>query len=364
MTTTKTNNKTAPKTTPKIFQGKTANLNFQELISYGSPKVIKGATNIPVLNKAHRNYMSFQTPPMYTWGIKNSVDAEKRPIPTKWEMTLAFPNETTPDSDLFLENLKNYHTNTIDSCFTNHVAWFKKSAKNRDVVESNVGTLLKYPKNKETGEPDESKAPTISVKVPLYAKKDPITKQATDEYEWGFSIFKENGTKTPDLIFDPKDEAFENVDPVKLIPERINVRAIIESDGIWCVNGKYYSRFRLKQLILPENCNDSNEEECLFELDGTDDDDDDESPAQPKQSSKTKEVQLTVEESDDEEDTPPAKPTSKSVEIVDESDDEGNGEKEEGEDEESEEVAQPEPEPEPEPEPVKTPAKKPRASKK
>jgi len=358
MTTTKTNNKT----TPKIFQGKTPNLNFQEIISYGTPKFIKGSINIPVYNKAVRNYISFQTPPMYTWGIKNSVDAEKLPILNKWEMTLAFPNESTQDSENFLANLKNYHINTIDSCFSNHVTWFKKSAKNRDVVESNVGPLLKYPKNKETGEPDESKIPSITLKVPRYEKKDPITKQPTGEFEWGFSIFKENGTKTPDLLFDPKDESFYDVDPVKLIPERINVRAIIESDGIWCVNGKYYSRFRLKQIILPEDCNDSNEEQCLFELDDTGDD---ELPAPPKQSassSKTKEVQLTVEESDDEGDTTPAKPTSKPVEIVEESDDEGDGEEGGGEDEESEEVAQPEPEPEPEP--AKTTARKPRASKK
>ena len=200
MTTTKTNNKTAPKTTPKIFQGKTANLNFKELISYGSPKLIKGAVNIPVFNKAHRNYMSFQTPPMYTWGIKNAIDVQKKPIPTKWEMTLAFPNESTPDTDVFLENLKNYHTNTIDSCFANHIAWFKTPMEHRIVLESTVGPLVRYPKNKDTNLPDKTKVPSISVKIPYYAKKDPITKEATNEYEWGFSIFKENGTKTPDLI--------------------------------------------------------------------------------------------------------------------------------------------------------------------
>ena len=39
---------------------------------------------------------------------------------------------------------------------------------NRDVAAALMNPILKYPKDKETGEPDLTRCPTLRIKIPFY----------------------------------------------------------------------------------------------------------------------------------------------------------------------------------------------------
>ena len=93
--------------------------------------------------------------------------------------------------------------------------------------------MLRYSKNKETGEPDMTKMPTMKVKLPYYDQK------------FEFELYDNNG----DSIFNAQMN--EN-HPSELIPKASNVAIVVQCGGIWFANGKFGVTWRLVQgLVKP-----------------------------------------------------------------------------------------------------------------
>lgn len=269
-----------------------ANLFNPDDIKYDN---IKTGTNnnktINIKNKSTGFPIQLRTALMLTWGISDYEGNEK------YEMSLQFPSEEyrSEKQQAFLDNMIAYENKIKDDAIANSKAWFGKEIKSKEVIDAMWTPMLKYPKNKITGEPDYDRAPSLRIKVPYW------------EGEWKMALFNMDKQK---IFPDPSSD----VTPKDLVQKGAQTAAVFKSGGIWVVNNRFGTTWRLDQAVVKpkESVNDS----CQIDLD----------PDEKKS------LQQQVIESDDDEDA-----GVKSAFV--ESEDEGE------EEEEEERVPTPPPEP-------------------
>ena len=64
--------------------------------------------------------------------------------------------------------MKEFEAKVKADAVTNAKDWFGKQKMSAEVVDALWTPMLKYPKNKESGEFDYARAPTLRVKVPYW----------------------------------------------------------------------------------------------------------------------------------------------------------------------------------------------------
>ena len=147
--------------------------------------------------------------------------------------------------------------------------------------------MLRHPKIKGTQEPDLSKSPTLTIKIPCWNKV------------WKPEIYDEEGEP---LFVSGKVNAHSS--PLEYIKPKAHVIALIQCGGLWFINGKVSITWNLKQAIV-QTPKASMEGQCLLKPKSED-----------KQKLKTLPlpedvdpdggvVTTFVEDSDEEEDLPP-----------------------------------------------------------
>jgi len=247
---------------------------------------------INIKNKSTGSPVQLRTALMLTWGISDYEGNEK------YEMSLQFPSEEyrSEKQQAFLDNMIAYENKIKEDAIANSKAWFGKEIKSKEVIDAMWTPMLKYPKNKITGEPDYDRAPSLRVKVPYW------------EGEWKMALFNMDKQK---IFPDPSSD----VTPKDLVQKGAQTAAVFRSGGVWVVNNRFGTTWRLDQAVVKpkESVNDS----CQIDLDPED----------------KKTLQQQVIESDDDED---AGVKSAFVESEDE-----------GEEEEEEQERAPTPPPEP-----------------
>ena len=134
-----------------------------DFVKYSKPKVnASGGKNVGVLNKNTNSATYLSTPLMLTWGV-NENDFDNNGKKT-YDMSLQFPMSEeyeTEDQSAFLENMKVFEEKLKADALKNSKEWFGKTKMSADVVDALWSPMLRYPKNKETGEPDTDRAPTL-----------------------------------------------------------------------------------------------------------------------------------------------------------------------------------------------------------
>lgn len=198
-------------------------------INIGQPKVnASGGKNIPLFNRVARSGLKLSTPMMLTWGV-NENDFDNTGKKT-YDMSLQFPSAeyANPDTSAFLENLKRLETMVKEQACTNSKAWFGK-VQSAEVVEAFWTSMLRYPKDKATGEPDYTKSPTFRVKLPFWDGK------------FKFEIFNVKG----ELVF-PK----EDVNIMDVVPKGSETKIILQCGGIWFAGGKFGITWKPFQMIV------------------------------------------------------------------------------------------------------------------
>ena len=204
-----------------------------EQIKYTTPKAGgAGGKSLNILNKKTNTRLNLSTPVMLTWGASDFVDPNTGKGNGKFEMSLQFPTEeyVTPDLTQFLDNMKKFEQKIKDDAFTYSKEWFGKQHKSAEVVEALYSPMLKYSKDRSTGEPDLCKPPSLRVKIPLW------------EGVWRCEIYSEDGTK----LF-PNEEG---TTPVELIPKATQVSVLMTCGGIWFANGKFGVTWKLVQAMV------------------------------------------------------------------------------------------------------------------
>lgn len=200
-------------------------------ISYAKAKInASGGKNISIMNAKSRKNTMLSTPLMLTWGMNefNDEKTSKR----SFELSLQFPNSEYPDreGEAFLEKMKEFEAKVKADAVNNAKDWFGKSKMSAEVVDALWTPMLKFPKNKESGEFDYARAPTLRVKVPYW------------EGDWKVELYDMDQRQLWPC---------EDVDsPVELIPKLTKVACVIQCGGIWFANGKFGVTWKLFQAVV------------------------------------------------------------------------------------------------------------------
>jgi len=117
---------------------------------------------------------------------------------------------------------------------THSKEWFGKEIKSAEVIDEKFNVMLRYPKkSKGSVEVDESKAPTLTVKIPQWSGV------------WKPEIYDEDGEP---LYINGKVNS--HLTPLEFLKPKTYIIALIQCGGLWFVNGKISITWNLKQAIV------------------------------------------------------------------------------------------------------------------
>jgi hypothetical protein len=202
-------------------------------VKYSKMKVNKvGGKSVGIMNSDTGKSLIIQTPLILTWGANKFVD-EKSGKET-YDMALQFPRDDyqTEDNKKFLNAMVTLQNKLKDDAITNSKEWFNKPKMSREVVDALFHPMLSYSKDKETGEPDMTKSPTLKVKIPF----------------WENSFNCEVYDTSAKMLF--PCESSPSVTPLELITKASNIIAVIQCGGFWFANGKFGVTWKLIQCVV------------------------------------------------------------------------------------------------------------------
>ena len=205
------------------------------VFSYSAPKAhASGGKVVNLYNKFSRESLTISTPLLLTWGAQESKDQQGNAL-GKWTMSLQFPNSEYPNADgeAFLANMRALESKVKADAMTYSKDWFGKSITSPEVMDEKFNVLLRHPKVKGTQEPDLSKAPTMTVKLPCWSNV------------WKSEIYDEDGAP---LYVNGKTNSHLN--PLEFLKPKTHVICLIQCGGLWFVNGKVSITWNLKQAIV------------------------------------------------------------------------------------------------------------------
>jgi hypothetical protein len=291
-------------------------------IVYSQPKVnAQGGKSVNVLRKDTKTWLSLSSPLMLTWGASDFVDEKTGKGNGKFEMSLQFPSDEyrNEDTDAFLKNMIALENKIKADALTNSKDWFGKVHKNAEVVDALWTPMLKYPKNKATGEPDLTKSPTLKIKLPTW------------ENVWKSEVYDVDENKLfPDTLRPA-------VTPLDFLRKGVQLYAVMQCGGIWFANGKFGVTWKLVQAIV-QKPRETLSGKCLINLkpsdkakleaapappaggvddyDATEVADSDDEGENKTTSELLTEVATLVEDEDEEEIAPPPAPVEEPKKIV------------------------------------------------
>jgi len=208
------------------------NFSAKNDLTFTKAKVnANGRKQIGILNSKNKKSVHLSTPLMLTWGVNEYTDDNTGN--KSYDMALQFPNDeyNNPDCIQFLKNMQEFETRVKEDAITNSKEWLNKNKITSDAVDALWTPMLRYPKDKETGDFDYSRAPTLKVKVPFW----------DGEY------------KNVELYDDEKKQLFPNDEdkaPIDFITKACHVATLLSCGGIWVANGKFGVTWRLFQAVV------------------------------------------------------------------------------------------------------------------
>jgi hypothetical protein len=242
--------------------------------SYDEPQTNKrGGKSVNIrLNGAP---IVLQVPLMLTWGVNEWVDEQNGNC--KYDMALQFDPHKSTSQQKFLRAIKEFENKVKDDAVKNAKKWFGRKMS-REVVDALMYPMLKYRKDKATGEPDYTANPTLKLKVPFWEGRFNVEIYGMDRNALylppKFGKGPE-GNKAPDQ--DPASS------PIDFVPKASHVKGLIRCNGMWFAGGKCGVTWQLVQiqvrpptrLVGSGNCHimdDSDDDEIVAELDQKDED--------------------------------------------------------------------------------------------
>ena len=127
--------------------------------------------------------------------------------------------------------LENMESQIKEDALKHSRDWFGKQMT-KDGIDLIWNPILKYPKDKETGEADKTRAPTLKVKLPFW------------EGDAKFELFDVNN-----VLLIPNEE---NNSPEAFITKASNIACIIQCGGIWFANNNFGVSWKLYQGVVKQ----------------------------------------------------------------------------------------------------------------
>ena len=195
---------------------------------YTKPKVnSSGGKSVGIINSTTRRSVMLSTPLMLNWGV-NVFEKEGG---NSYSISLQFPREEFSNDDIraFFKMLKDMEDQVKADALKHSRDWFGKNMT-KDGIDLIWNPILKYPKDKETGEADLSREPTLKVKLPVW------------EGEYKFELFDVNNEM---LIPNSQD-----MGPDAFINKGSNIACILQCGGIWFANNNFGVSWKLYQGVV------------------------------------------------------------------------------------------------------------------
>ena len=213
-----------------------ATFNAHTGFKYAAAKANKsGGKSVGIQSTKDNKSLHISTPLMMTWGCSGYENPQTGRVES-YDLSLQFPREQdgnfNEDTQAFLQSMKDYEERIKNDAVANSKDWFGKSKMSKEVVNALFTPMLKYPKDKDTGEFDYTRTPTLRIKVPYYDDTFRVEIYNLDE----------------EMIFPNPEQP--NLTPVELIQKTQNVALVIQSGGIWFANGKFGTTWRLVQAVV------------------------------------------------------------------------------------------------------------------
>jgi hypothetical protein len=173
----------------------------------------------------NRSPIVLQTPEMIApYGVSNWNDDGKGP--DKYSLDLSFKGkEGRPNLSTFFEKMVELDKKLIQDGVDNSMTWLKKKYNSVDVVEALYTPMVKYAKDKTTGEITDKYPPVFKLKIPFVNSA------------FQCEVY-DNKRKTVDLKQLIDSGAFKGA----------KVTAIIQCLGIWVAGGKYGCSWKVLQM--------------------------------------------------------------------------------------------------------------------
>ena len=206
-------------------------MNSASDVFYTKSKVnTNGGKSVGILNAHTKKGLYLSTPLMLTWGL-NKWEDEKTGRKT-YDMSLQFPSDEYNNElcKAFLKNMQELEQKFKADAIKNSKEWMNKNKLSSDVVDALWTPMLRYPKDKETGEFDYTRPPTLRIKIPFW------------EEEFNTEIFDVD----KNLLFPNKD----GVEIGDLLLKASHVATVIQCGGMWFANGKFGVTWKLFQCAV------------------------------------------------------------------------------------------------------------------
>uniref|UniRef100_A0A6C0BAB1 Uncharacterized protein n=1 Tax=viral metagenome TaxID=1070528 RepID=A0A6C0BAB1_9ZZZZ len=198
--------------------------NTVSAVSFGEPKTnASGGKNVALFH--NRAIYTFTTPMVPCYGVnENNFDGK---APT-YDITIQLGKDD--ESMAFIQNMLNLERLIKEEALKQSRKWFGKQLS--ELVLSEFWTpFVKFPKNKETGEVDLTKSPTLRVKLSYF--------DGAFKYLEAYNVSNQ-------LIY-PKNDGVTLQD---LIPKGSEVKCLVRLNGIWFAGGKFGLTGKPIQIIV------------------------------------------------------------------------------------------------------------------
>lgn len=201
-------------------------------LTFNKPRVNKsGGKTIGILNKKSNRQLNLSTPLLLTWGLNERVDEQSGRV--SYDMALQFPNDSYHNEQTrnFLDTMIEFENEVKRQAIKNSKQWLNMAKLSEGQVDVLFHPMLNWPKNKETGEKDPDRSPTLKVKLDYWDSK------------FNCEIYDINS----DVLFPNTENDFG---PMDLLTKASNVACIIKCGGVWFANGKFGVTWRLVQAVV------------------------------------------------------------------------------------------------------------------
>jgi hypothetical protein len=207
------------------------------VFAYSAPKAhASGGKVVNLFNRHFKESLTLSTPLMLTWGAQEGQEQGTGRPTGKFTMSLQFPSSeySNADAEAFLRSMRALESKIKTDAMTYSKEWFGKEIKSAEVIDEKFNVMLRHPKKaKGSVEVDESKAPTLTVKIPQWSGV------------WKPEIYDEDGEP---LYINGKINS--HLTPLEYLKPKTHVICLLQCGGLWFVNGKISITWNLKQAIV------------------------------------------------------------------------------------------------------------------
>lgn len=197
----------------KDFDVSKVNYSDVKMLDNGGKVIYVSYNNAP---------LTIQTPEMPApFGMQKWTNDNR----DKYTLDLSFKDlDKRPALQTFYKVLESLDSKLVEDGFKNQQTWFKgRKYPTKEVVEALYTPLIKFAKDKDTGEVTDKYPPTFKMNVPWKEGKFLCEVYDDKRNPADLSVMETKGSK---------------------------VRAIIQFTGLWMAGGKFGSTWRIMQMVV------------------------------------------------------------------------------------------------------------------